>query len=192
VLSNCSGRYILPLLVSTRPVAKGVFQHQIGDGIDLQIEIAHSPDVTSEIFERYIDSVLIPAVEANRELHGCAKKLAILFRDNCSAHMSASVLQKLARHGVLMIIYPPHTSHIFQVLEILLFGLMKHSKKFQMRDDGLDAHVNHILRLFRAYETVTASITIRAEFSRDMPSQLMFVNIGIENSKLAIIRRMTG
>jgi hypothetical protein len=62
--------------------------------------------------------------------------------------MSAPVLQKLARHGVLMITYPPHTSYIFQVLDVLLYGLLKRSKKFPMRDDGLDAHVDHILRLF--------------------------------------------
>jgi hypothetical protein len=95
-------------------------------------------------------------VEANRELPGRAKKPVILFYDNCSAHISSPVLQKLARHGVLVITYPPHTSQIFQVRDILLFGLLKHSKKFQMRDDGLDAHVDHMLRLFRAYETVTA------------------------------------
>jgi hypothetical protein len=35
-----------------------------------------------------------------------------------------------------------------------------------MRDDGLDAHMDHILRLFRAYETVTASTTIRAAWRK--------------------------
>jgi hypothetical protein len=52
--------------MSAQPVAREVFQHQIRDGIDLQIEIVHSPYITSEIFERFLDSVLIPAVEANR------------------------------------------------------------------------------------------------------------------------------
>jgi hypothetical protein len=148
-----------PTLVSAQPVVREVSQHQIRNGINLQTEIAHSPYVTSEIFERYIDSVLIPAVGANRELPGCTKKPAILFCDNCSADMSAPVLQKLAHHRVPVITYPTDTSHIFQVLDVLLLGLLKRSKKFQMRDNGLDAHMDHILRLFRAYETVTASTT---------------------------------
>jgi hypothetical protein len=124
-----AGDTYCPLLSSARPVARDVFQHQIRDGIDLQIEIVHLPYVPSGIFERDIDSILIPVVEANRKLPGCAKKPVILFCDNCSAHMSAPVLQKLARHGVLVATYPPHTSHIFQVLDILLFGFLKGSKK---------------------------------------------------------------
>jgi hypothetical protein len=148
--------------MSAQPVAREAFQHQIRDGIDFQIEITHLPYVTSEIFERYIDNVLIPAVESNRELPSGAKKLEILFCDNCSAHMSAFVLQKLACHGILVITYPPHTSHMFQVLSVLRFGLFKRQKKFQMRGDGRDAHVGHVLRLYRAYETVTANTMIRA------------------------------
>jgi hypothetical protein len=74
--------------------------------------------------------------------------------------MSDSISQKLARHGVLTITSPPHTSHIFQVLGVLLFGLVKGSKKYQMRDDRVSLHVDHILQLFRAYEAAMASTTI--------------------------------
>jgi hypothetical protein len=52
-------------------------------------------------------------------------------------------------------------SHIFQVLDVLLFGLVKRSKKYQMHDDTLPIHIDHILRLFRAYEAAMASTTIR-------------------------------
>jgi hypothetical protein len=34
--------------------------------------------------------------------------------------------------------------------------------------------------------------TEHVEFSRDMPSRLMFANIGVESSKLATFRWMTG
>jgi hypothetical protein len=75
------------------PAAPAVFEHQIRDGIDLQIEINPSPYVNADIFERHIDTVLIPAVEANQQLPGCDKKPVILFCDNCSAHMSNSMLE---------------------------------------------------------------------------------------------------
>jgi hypothetical protein len=51
--------------------------------------------------------------------------------------MSNSMLEKLAQHRVLVLTYPPHTSSIFQVLDVLLFGLVKRSKKYQIRDDTL-------------------------------------------------------
>jgi hypothetical protein len=163
---TAAGEVYCLLLVFAQPVAREVFQHWIGDGINLQIEIAHLPHVTLEISKRYIDSVLILAGGANRELPGCAKKSAILFCDSCSVHMLAIVLQKFARHGVLVIASPPYTCHIFQVFDVLLFGFLKGSKKVQMRDDGLDTHVNHILRIFRAYETVTTSTTITAAWMK--------------------------
>jgi hypothetical protein len=94
---------VCPLLVSSDPAARAVFGHQIRDGIALQIEISSSPDVNAEIFERYADTVLIPAVEANRQLPGGDKKPTTLFCDNCSAHLSNSMLEKLARHAVLVL-----------------------------------------------------------------------------------------
>jgi hypothetical protein len=131
---TAAGDAYCPLLVSSDPAARAVFEHQIRDGIDFQIEISLSPYVNAEIFQRYVDTVLIPAVEANRQLPGCDKKLAILFCDNSSAHVSNSMLEKLVRHGVLVLTYLSHTSHIFQVLEVLSSGLVKRSKiiKFVM------------------------------------------------------------
>jgi hypothetical protein len=75
--------------------------------------------------------------------------------------MSNSMLEKLARHWVLVLTYPPHTSHIFQVLHVLLFCLVKRFKKYQIHDDTLPIHVDHILRLFRAYEAAMASTILR-------------------------------
>jgi hypothetical protein len=107
---------------------------------------------------------VIPAVLSNRNLAGCKDKPAILLCDNCSAHCSNDVLTKLSRHGVLVITYPPHTSHLFQVLDILLFGILKRAKKYQRRDDTMRREVDHVLRLFRAYEQATASSTVRASW----------------------------
>jgi hypothetical protein len=52
------------------------------------------------------------------------------------------------------------------VLDVLLFGIIKRSKKCQMRDAGLSVDVDHILRLFRAYEAATTSATIRAAWMK--------------------------
>jgi hypothetical protein len=133
--------------LSAQAATKDVFQHQMRDGIDLQIKIAHSPSVTSDIFDSYTDTVLIPAIEANQELPGCAKKPASLFCDNCSAHIADSVVATRARHGILLRRCPAHTSHIFQIRDRSPFGLMKHSRKYQMRDDSLPSNVDHILGL---------------------------------------------
>jgi hypothetical protein len=60
-----AGNAYCPLLVSSDPATRAAFEHQIRDGIDLQIEVSPSPYVNAEIFERSVDTVLTPAVEAN-------------------------------------------------------------------------------------------------------------------------------
>jgi hypothetical protein len=88
VLGRGSQRRVLssPLLVSTERSIKQVFDYGPSDGIDLKIEISKSDYVTEEIFESYVDPVLMAAVESNRTLEGCNNKLAVSFCDSCSAH----------------------------------------------------------------------------------------------------------
>jgi hypothetical protein len=58
------------------------------------------------------------------------------------------MLEKLAPHAVLVLTFRTQASHIFQVLDVLLFGLVKQSKKYQICDDTLPIYVDHILWLF--------------------------------------------
>jgi hypothetical protein len=80
--------------------------------------------------------------------------------------MSDSILRNLACHGVLVVTYPPHTSHIFRGFDVLLFGILKRSKKYQMPHDGLSVDADHILRLFGAYEAATLRTVIRAAWRK--------------------------
>jgi hypothetical protein len=57
--------------------------------------------------------------------------------------------------------YPAHTSHLFQVLDVLLFGRLKAFKKYLANDGAEDREVDHILRILRAYEAAATSMTIR-------------------------------
>jgi hypothetical protein len=87
--------------------------------------------VNHAFLEKYVDSVLVPAIESNRRLPGCEKEPALLFCDNFGAHCSNDVLTKPMRHGAIAIIYPLLTSHIFQVQDVLLFNVLKRAKKYQ-------------------------------------------------------------
>jgi hypothetical protein len=122
-----------PLWVSSGPAVRQVFGQGVCEGIDLRIENAPSPCANAEIFDWYWDTVLISAIVPNRETEGSQDKLARLFYDKCVAHYSDNVLGKFARHGILILIYPPHISHLFQVLDILL--LQRSSVPKDMNDE---------------------------------------------------------
>jgi hypothetical protein len=46
--------------------------------------------------------------------------------------------------------------------DLVLFGNLKRCKKDQTRDENEDREVGDILRIFKAYETVTTSMVVRA------------------------------
>jgi hypothetical protein len=45
-------------------------------------------------------------------------------------------LQKPALHGVIVLTYPRHTFHIFQLLDVVLFGVLIRTKTNQRRDNN--------------------------------------------------------
>jgi hypothetical protein len=163
---SASGDAYCPLLVCSRAEASSVFEMGVREDIDLKIKIQPSPYINKELFLEYLRDAFIPTVESNRQLPGCQGKPAILFCDNCSSHCSEDILKELSAHGILLLTYPPHSSHVFQVLDVLLFGNLKSAKKYLPRDTSASPIVDHVLRVFRAYEQVTTSTTVRASWQK--------------------------
>jgi hypothetical protein len=75
---------------------------------------------------------------------GWINKLAIRLCDNCSIHRPDDLLRDFSEKGIVVITYPPHTSHIFQVLDVLFFGRLKSAKKYVPQSDSDPAGINHI------------------------------------------------
>jgi hypothetical protein len=125
---SASGGAYCPLHVSAKKSVARLFDSGIRDGIDLRIEIAHSLYVRKESFLAYLRDVVIPSIESNQNLSGCQENPATIFCDNCSCHCSERILEELANHGILLMTDPPHTSQIFQVFDMLLFGRLKPAK----------------------------------------------------------------
>jgi hypothetical protein len=65
-------------------------------------------------------------------------KPVVLYRDNCAFHCSHEVKRGFAEHRILLITYPPHTSHVIQVLDTVLFERLKWRRrvccKLRVRD----------------------------------------------------------
>jgi hypothetical protein len=62
---------------------------------------------------------------------------------------------------MLLLTYPIHTSHPFQVLDVLLFGRLKALKKYFAKDAPEDRDLDHMVRIPWAYEVVVTRMIIR-------------------------------
>jgi hypothetical protein len=94
-------------------------------GVDLILKRRSKPYMGSQLFTEYISTVLLPYVDELRSNEKFANKEAVLLRDNCSVYVQGDTLQMLADHRVKVLTFRPHTTHIFQNLELNFFENFK-------------------------------------------------------------------
>ena len=160
------GDAFFPLIVTSDPELERIFDLGVRRDIDLSIHVGNSNYISKEVFNDHIINKFIPQVMNDRKFCGNNNLPAIIFLDNCSSHLDDMLLKILADNLILVISYPSHTSHIFQVLDLLLFGVLKVHKKSIQKNDEISPKIDHLYRIFHAYELSTCSTTIRSSFSR--------------------------
>ena len=163
---SAAGDAIVPMVVATSPQAKQIFRTGVREDIDLKISISNSPYVTKEIFYEYITKVFLPYVSSQRSIDGFSNEFAVLLMDNHSTHCDPEILEILAKNRVIVITFPPHTSNIFQMLDLVIFGALKNVKKGLTPKETLNEVAALTEKIFRAYEQVTTSTNVRASFER--------------------------
>lgn len=160
------GDAYFPLVVTSDSSLENIFDHGVRRDIDLSIHVGNSSYITKDVFKDHIINKFIPQVENDRMNYDLEPPLAILFFDNCSSHLDDEILRIPAENNIIVITYPLHCSHIFQVLDLLLFGVLKIHKKHIPKNDSISPKIDHLLRIFMAYEMSTCSCTVRSSFEK--------------------------
>jgi hypothetical protein len=101
-------------------------------GVGLILERRQKPYMTAALFQQYVITVLIPFINRIRTNDQLAGKPAILLMDNCSLHTRPEVLEMLREHDVKVITFPPHTTQVFQALDLSLFGVLKRKLQYKL------------------------------------------------------------
>jgi hypothetical protein len=86
--------------------------------------------------------------------------------DSASPHVSERVLQLLGGNQIMIIVFPVHTTHIFQALDLVFFGVLKKIKHTATGESDERSVLEQITKLHQAYEQTATSITIRASFQK--------------------------
>jgi hypothetical protein len=125
---TAAGDPYCPSPVSSGPLATRIFESGVRKGIDVRVESSRCSYPSKAFFPKYVGAVPTPAVKSKRRLLSCEKKPVLLFCYGCRAHCSDEVLTKLVQNGVITIADPLRIPHVFQVLDVLLFGVLKRAK----------------------------------------------------------------
>jgi hypothetical protein len=164
VCVSAAGRRLTPLFLAKTKKCLEVFKLGPTEGIDLKIKIVPSTYINEAIFYEYIVQTFIPYVICIRAMFPKINHQAILQMDNLRAHCSERILQTLRKNKIVAITYPPHTSHVFQVLDLSVFGIMKIRMMENLKIEGQTAEALHTLKLFRSFDYATASTLVQSSF----------------------------
>jgi hypothetical protein len=94
--------------------------------------------------------VRIPRIENFREANEIPDSPAILFMDNCSGHVMEPIVGLLLAHKIKILTLPPHSSGIFQMLDLVFFGVSKSIKKRLAQEGLIPVMADHVMRMFKA------------------------------------------
>jgi hypothetical protein len=89
----------------------------------------------------------------------------MLLMDNCSNHMSDDVITILTRERVKMVIFASHATHVFQMLDVVLFGaLKKHTTGLETLDDE-SREIALFLKVYRDFKQTMVEVNIWEAFA---------------------------
>jgi hypothetical protein len=92
------------------------------------------------------------------------QKPAVLLMGNCSAHASDDVIRILTEGSVRVITFAPHTTQIFQVLDLTLFGVLKRRPRYELPFDDDNATVRFIMKGYHDFGQTTIRSNIWGAF----------------------------
>jgi hypothetical protein len=129
-------------------------------GRDLVLKHRQKPYVNDELFANYIRAVLLSHLAGLRGNEELSDEEAPLLMDNCSPHLAPTAVQLLTHARVRIITFAPHTTHIFQVLDLALFGALKRRSQYQLSFDDEKRRARFIERPYHDFRLTMIDMNI--------------------------------
>jgi hypothetical protein len=125
---SAAGESLIPFIVTSQMsdnILKRLMSRDVRMGVDFLLRQRSKPYVSRKLFLEYIKKIFLPYLNELRDMEQFEGREAVLLMDNCSAHISDEVVAVLTEARVRIITFAPHTTQIFQVLDLVLFGALK-------------------------------------------------------------------
>jgi hypothetical protein len=111
--------------------------------------------------------------------------------DNCPSHLTSDVRDILNTSGVTVLTFAPHTTQIFQLLDLTLFGMFKQEGKYHLPFSDLGTTINFAYNVYLKMAKRLTSQNIWAAFQaigstfnmESMPCHIVFHQEKLGESK---------
>jgi hypothetical protein len=157
-------------------------QHDVDLGSDFILKSNHRPYVNADIFLEYVRTVFLRYLVCLRGPGAFAAEEAALLMGNCPAHVADDVICFLTEARVRVITFAPHTTHIFQILDLTLFAVLKRRPRYELPFETDNTTVKFLMNVYHDFKQTMVPSNLRGAFhalgldydiSRE-PSRLLF------------------
>jgi hypothetical protein len=166
---SAAGESLTPYIVTSQDSAKlreQLRKRGVRFGTDFILRGRSKPYINAEIFEEYIRTVFLPNLNELRSLEQFADEDAVLLMDNCSSHIGKVILALLRDARVRVITWPPHTTQIFQELDISLFGVLKRRGQYKLPFGDDQDTATFLLKTYRTFKQTMVEVNIWGAFQQ--------------------------
>jgi hypothetical protein len=164
---SAAGESLTPYIVTSQdsPVVREQLKKRgVRFGTDFILKCRSKPYINSEIFEQYLRTVFLPNLNELRTLEQFGDEEAVLMMDNCPSHVTDVILTLLRDAKVRVITWPPHTTQIFQQLDISLFGVLKQRGQYKLPFDDDQSTSDFLFRTYRTFKQTMVEANIWGAF----------------------------
>ncbi|OHS96286.1 hypothetical protein TRFO_37559 [Tritrichomonas foetus] len=186
---NGGGDTVMPLIVDHRlKIQPEVTSSGLRLDEDVMIRSSESGFVNEELIIEWLNKSAFKHINASRECLNDMDLPAIMFSDNCSAHTTERIKQIFAENLVKLITFPSNSTGLFQMLDLVTFGILKRRKKGIKTEFKQNSQADIINKLIQAFEQATTGNTNRKAFSRAgiRPSTTKYPYVAIIDEKVLL------
>jgi hypothetical protein len=163
---SAAGDALTPMLATGNPIRESLWNRGLRSDEAIVIRRRNPAYLDETLFYEYISGMFIPYVSTLRSRPEIAYQPAILLMDSALPHTSKRILRVLSENNVIALTFPAHITNLFEALDLVFFGSLKHLKATASGEFGDDSVNNHLTKLIQAYEQTATSSTIRGLFRR--------------------------
>jgi hypothetical protein len=130
-----AGESLTPYIITSqasRPVQEQLKKHGVRFRTRVVLRSNSKPYINAESFVDYRWTVFLPNLAELRTLDGFTEETGVLLMENFPSHVTDDINGLLTETRVRVITFVPHTTQIFQVLDVTPFGVLKQRPRYHL------------------------------------------------------------
>lgn len=164
---SMAGDVLPPVIISKRvTIDNEIFEEGWREGQDFVYYYQENSFMTKNIFQDYILKHIIPYIVNTRKMMKLEEFPGVLLIDNCPSHQCEELYKELANNNIRLITFPPHTTNLFQPLDLITFSQFKLEKSRIKSKYKKGTQIDLFHRNIAAMERATTSSNNRSAFYR--------------------------